>query len=173
MKDRIRAWMSAPQIERKPSVTLRKVTLGWSARLAALLIGSTLRSAMKAKNRGRQRLVCCSAAPAAVTASRLLRRRSAVARYWAKVPSFKVFRRRPTGDRPAQQAAQGRREARRVSVNRIKDVAQDVGQANLMGSGVRALQHAAHQPHPEVLGMISDEPKPRHPSPPLGSYRAC
>ena len=30
--DRIRAWMSAPQIERKPLVTLRKMTLGRSAR---------------------------------------------------------------------------------------------------------------------------------------------
>ncbi len=94
------AGLGMPQSERKPLVTLRKMTLGRSARSEALLLGGTARSVRKVKNCARHRLVCrCNSAPASVMigmASKRSRRRSALARYWANVLSFRVDRRRPT-----------------------------------------------------------------------------
>lgn len=117
MTERVWTWTSALQSERKPLVTLHKMTLGRNARSDALLADGTSRSVRTVTSGERHRSVCrCSSAPVSVIIdmpSGWSRIRWALARYWVSVLFFRLGRRRPTA--MAQHSRQRRAGAKHGS----------------------------------------------------------
>src|ERR1700757_1348059 len=122
--------MRAPHWERKPPVTLRKITLGRRARSHSLLVAGTSRRVMKTKRSPRHlripRASCWPVSVVGLTASNRSSLRSRSARYWTRVGTAAT-----NGNGALQQLVKARSEAGVSGVDGVLGVAQQVGEAQL------------------------------------------